>query len=63
MSQTVGDDDKAVAAVVTCIRNTWGNSAPPVTASQVAKTRQALVEPATESSRARGNRKGNRRLS
>lgn len=33
-----------VAAVVTYIRNAWGNSAPPVTASQVEKTRQMLVE-------------------
>lgn len=37
-------NDNDVAAVVTYIRNTWGNSAPPVTASQVAKTRRMLVE-------------------
>lgn len=37
-------DDNAVAAVVTYIRNTWGNSAPEVTASQVKAARQMLVE-------------------
>ena len=33
-----------VADVVTYIRNNWGNSAPPVSASKVKKTRQMLVE-------------------
>jgi mono/diheme cytochrome c family protein len=37
-------NDEEVAAVITYIRNTWGNSAPPVTASQVEKTRRMLVE-------------------
>jgi mono/diheme cytochrome c family protein len=37
-------DDDQVAAVVTYIRNTWGNAAPAVSASQVKKTRQMLVE-------------------
>ena len=37
-------DDSQVAAVVTYIRNAWGNSAPSVTASDVKKTRQMLVE-------------------
>jgi mono/diheme cytochrome c family protein len=37
-------DDDAVAAVVTYIRNSWGNSAPQVTASQVKTTRQMLAE-------------------
>jgi mono/diheme cytochrome c family protein len=38
----LNDDD--VAAVVTYIRNSWGNSAPPVSASDVGKTRQTLIE-------------------
>jgi mono/diheme cytochrome c family protein len=37
-------NDNQVAAVVTYIRNAWGNSAPPVNGSDVGKTRQALVE-------------------
>jgi mono/diheme cytochrome c family protein len=37
-------NDDEIAAVVTYIRNAWGNSAPPVTADQVGKTRQMLVE-------------------
>ena len=37
-------NDGQVAAVVTYIRNAWGNSAPPVTAAQVGKARQMLVE-------------------
>jgi mono/diheme cytochrome c family protein len=37
-------NNEEIAAVVTYIRNAWGNSAPPVTASDVEKTRQALVE-------------------
>ncbi len=37
-------NDDQVAAVVTYIRNSWGNSAPPVSASDVSKTRQTLVE-------------------
>lgn len=36
--------DDQVAAVVTYIRNAWGNAAPAVSASEVGKTRQALVE-------------------
>jgi mono/diheme cytochrome c family protein len=37
-------NDDQVAAVVTYIRNSWGNSAPPVTASDANKTRVTLVE-------------------
>jgi len=37
-------DDDQVSAVVTYIRNAWGNSAPAVSANQVKKTRQMLVE-------------------
>jgi mono/diheme cytochrome c family protein len=37
-------DDNAVAAVVTYVRNAWGNSAPTVTTDEVRKTRQMLVE-------------------
>jgi mono/diheme cytochrome c family protein len=36
--------DDQVAAVVTYIRNAWGNAASPVTATEVGKARQALVE-------------------
>jgi mono/diheme cytochrome c family protein len=36
--------DGQVAAVVTYIRNAWGNSAPPVSAADVGKARHALVE-------------------
>jgi len=36
--------DGQVAAVVTYIRNAWGNSAPPVFAADVGKARHALVE-------------------
>jgi mono/diheme cytochrome c family protein len=36
--------DDQVAAVLTYIRNAWGNSAPPVTASEVGKARKALVQ-------------------
>ncbi len=36
-------NDDQVAAVVTYIRNAWGNAAPTVSASQVKKTRQMLV--------------------
>jgi mono/diheme cytochrome c family protein len=35
--------DEDVAAVLTYVRNTWGNSAPPVSASDVAKARLDLV--------------------
>lgn len=35
-------DDAQVAAVVTYVRNSWGNAAPPVSADQVADLRQAL---------------------
>jgi mono/diheme cytochrome c family protein len=38
----LGDDQ--VAAVLTYIRNTWGNLAPPVSAGEVSKQRRALVE-------------------
>jgi mono/diheme cytochrome c family protein len=31
-----------VAAVVTYVRNAWGNTAPPITADQVARARQDL---------------------
>lgn len=37
-------DDDQIAAVATYIRNAWGNSAPPVTASEVGETRRMLVE-------------------
>jgi mono/diheme cytochrome c family protein len=37
-------NDDQVAAVVTYIRNSWGNSAPTVTASEVAKQRKDLIE-------------------
>jgi mono/diheme cytochrome c family protein len=36
--------DDQVAAVLTYIRNSWGNAAPPVRTSEVGKARQALVE-------------------
>jgi mono/diheme cytochrome c family protein len=37
-------NDDEVAAVLTYIRNAWGNSAPPVSAADVGKARAALVE-------------------
>jgi mono/diheme cytochrome c family protein len=37
-------NDDQVAAVVTYIRNSWGNGAPAITAGDVTKTRHALVE-------------------
>jgi mono/diheme cytochrome c family protein len=37
-------NDDQVAAVVTYIRNAWGNSAPAVSSSDVGKTREALIE-------------------
>ena len=37
-------DDDQVAAVATYIRNSWGNSAPPVSADEAAKMRRMLVE-------------------
>jgi mono/diheme cytochrome c family protein len=37
-------NDDQVAAVLTYIRNSWGNSAPPVTASDASKARSALAE-------------------
>jgi mono/diheme cytochrome c family protein len=37
-------DDDAVAAVLTYIRNNWGNAAPPVSASVAAKARHAFAE-------------------
>lgn len=36
--------DDQIANVLTYIRNSWGNKAPPVSASQVSKQRQALSE-------------------
>jgi mono/diheme cytochrome c family protein len=36
--------DDEVAAVLTYIRNSWGNAAPSVTAGQAAKARHELVE-------------------
>jgi mono/diheme cytochrome c family protein len=36
--------DDQVAALLTYIRNSWGNSAPAVTAGEVGKTRRMLVE-------------------
>jgi mono/diheme cytochrome c family protein len=41
-SWVLGDDQ--VAAVLTYIRNAWGNSAPPVNASEVSKARQMLEQ-------------------
>ena len=35
-------DDAQVAAVLTYVRNSWGNAAPPVSASNVANMRQSL---------------------
>lgn len=37
-------NDNQVAAVLTYIRNTWGNAAPPVNADEIKKKRQTLVE-------------------
>jgi mono/diheme cytochrome c family protein len=37
-------NDEEVAAVLTYIRNAWGNSAPPVSATEVGRARQALAE-------------------
>ena len=36
-------NDDEVAAVLTYIRNSWGNAAPPVTAAEVASARRALA--------------------
>jgi len=36
--------DDQVAAVVTYVRNAWGNAAPPVDAADVTKSRRAFVE-------------------
>jgi mono/diheme cytochrome c family protein len=36
--------DDQIAAVVSYIRNAWGNSAPPVSAAEVAKARRAFAE-------------------
>jgi mono/diheme cytochrome c family protein len=36
--------DHQVAALLTYIRNSWGNSAPPVTAKEVGSARRMLVE-------------------
>jgi mono/diheme cytochrome c family protein len=36
--------DEQVAAVVSYIRNAWGNSAPPVSAAEIAKARRAFAE-------------------
>ncbi len=37
-------DDDQVAALLTYVRNAWGNSAPAVTAGEVGRTRRMLVE-------------------
>jgi mono/diheme cytochrome c family protein len=37
-------DDKEVAAVLTYVRNTWGNAAAPVTADDVAKARKDFAK-------------------
>ena len=37
-------DDKQTAAVLTYIRNAWGNAAAPVTADEVSKRRGALAK-------------------
>jgi mono/diheme cytochrome c family protein len=37
-------NDEHVAAVVTYVRNAWGNRAPPVDAATVGRAREALVE-------------------
>jgi mono/diheme cytochrome c family protein len=36
-------DDAQVAAVLTYIRNSWGNAAPPVAASTIASQRMSLA--------------------
>lgn len=44
--------DEQIAAILTYIRNEWGNSAPPITAEQVAKIREetaSQTEPWTQS--------------
>jgi mono/diheme cytochrome c family protein len=37
-------NDRQAAAVLTYIRNTWGNAAPEVTVGDVAKHREALAK-------------------
>ena len=37
-------NDDQVAAVLTYIRNSWGNSAPAVTASEAGKARSSIAE-------------------
>jgi mono/diheme cytochrome c family protein len=37
-------DDRQVAAVLTYVRNAWGNAAPPVTAADVAAARKDFAE-------------------
>jgi mono/diheme cytochrome c family protein len=37
-------NDDQVAAVVTYVRNAWGNSAPPVDAGDVAKARKNFIQ-------------------
>jgi mono/diheme cytochrome c family protein len=37
-------DDNAVAAVLTYIRGSWGNAAPPVSASEAANARHTFAE-------------------
>ena len=39
-------DDSEIAAVATYVRNAWGNSAPPVTATSVPKPRRRYARPA-----------------
>ena len=41
--------DADIAAVITYIRNAWGNAAPPVSAGNVSSMRQALHRQAQES--------------
>ncbi len=37
-------DDADIAELATFVRSNWGNSAPPVTAAQVAKVRKQLSD-------------------
>jgi hypothetical protein len=35
---------REVAAVLTYVRNAWGNAAPPISSGQFGKARQAVIE-------------------
>ena len=43
-SQSVGMSDEEIAGVLTYIRNTWGNNAPPVTTAEVAEIHKATAD-------------------